>query len=60
MNLPVMAITEFQEIYKRKLGIAITIGEAGVRAENFLKLMTLLIGQPKTEVNKANINTNEK
>jgi len=60
MNLPVEATKEFQGIYKRKLGMALTISEAGIKAENFLKLMSLLMGLPITEINKANINKNEK
>lgn len=60
MNLPVEAITEFQEIYKRKLGIALTISEAGVRAENFLRLLTLLVEGWVVEEKNININKNEK
>ena len=54
MNLPMEAITEFQEIFQRKFGINLTANEAGVKAENFLKLMMLLVGQQKNE-NEKNI-----
>jgi hypothetical protein len=60
MNLPLEAITEFQEIYKRKLGITLTTGEAGVRAENFLRLLTLLVEGLVAEEKNTNINKNEK
>lgn len=49
MNLPVEAITEFREIYQRKLGKVLTTKEAGMKAENFLKLMVFLSEQPITK-----------
>lgn len=55
MNLPVEAITQFQEIYQRKLGVTLTIGEAGIRAKNFLKLMMLIIENPRVEAKNTNL-----
>lgn len=55
MNLPIEAITQFQEIYQRKLGVALTIGEAGIRAENFLKLIMLVVGKPEVEAKNTNL-----
>lgn len=60
MNLPVEALNEFQKIYQRKLGVVITTGEAGIKAENFLKLMMLIAGKPEIEVKNTNINKDEK
>jgi hypothetical protein len=59
MNLPVEAITEFQNIFQRKFGINLTINEAGVKAENFLKLM-ILVGQQKNENVKVYGNQDKK
>jgi len=46
MNLPNEAVTEFQDIYQRKIGVVLTFDEAKIRAEKFLRLMVLLIGKP--------------
>lgn len=56
MNLPKEAVNEFLEIYQRKVNKNLSFDEAAIKAENFLKLMMLLIGNQ--EVN--NLNKNEK
>lgn len=60
MNLPVEAITEFQEIYQRKLGVVISTDEASIKAENLLRLIVLLSGQPKIKDKNISLNLYEK
>lgn len=52
MNLPIEAISEFREIYQRKFGEKISNDEAGVKAENFLRLMMLITRKPENENEK--------
>jgi len=47
--LPKEAVIEFQEIYQRKIGETLTINDASVKAENFLRLMMLLTGKARGE-----------
>lgn len=51
MNLPTVAVNEFQEIYQRKIGVALTFNEAKIKAEKFLRLMMLLTGKSKDKTN---------
>jgi len=57
MNLPIEAVTEFQNIYKRKCGIELSFNEAEIRADNFLRLMMLITKSPKDENEKLHQNT---
>ena len=52
MNLPTQAVNEFQEIYQRKFGEKISTDEAGVKAENFLRLMMLITRRDEGENEK--------
>lgn len=60
MNLPVLAVKEFMDIYQRKVGGGLTFDEANLRAENFLRLMLLITKKPKIKVNDLVLNKNEK
>lgn len=46
MNLPTVAVNEFQEIYQRKIGVVLSFDEAKIKAEGFLRLMELLTRKP--------------
>ena len=59
MNLPTVAINEFQEIYQRRIGVALSFDEAKIRAEGFLRLMDLLTRKPMFNQN-LNSKKNEK
>ena len=50
--LPDKAITEFQEIYKRKFGEKLSFNEAKIRAENFINLMRLITKPTPREPDK--------
>jgi hypothetical protein len=60
MNLPTDAVTEFQDIYQRKVGGVLSFNEAGIKAENFLRLMMLITEKPSTENLNINLYKNEK
>lgn len=60
MNLPIVAINEFRDIYQRKIGVVLTFDEAKIRAEKFLRLMILLTKKPNTKINNLFLNKNEK
>jgi hypothetical protein len=60
MNLPIEAVNEFLEIYQRKIGMTITFDEAGIKAENFLRLMMLITSEPFTKNNGLVSNKHEK
>lgn len=49
MNIPVEAVTEFQEIYRKKFGVVLDVNEAGVRAEKFLRLLVMLTNGSQNE-----------
>jgi hypothetical protein len=57
MNLPTEAVTEFQNIYKRKCGIELSFNEAEIKAENFLRLIMLITKSSKDENEKLYKNT---
>lgn len=60
MNVPKEAVLEFQDIYRRKVGGVLSFNEAGIKAENFLRLMMLITGKPSTENPNTNLYKNEK
>lgn len=60
MNLPTKAVSEFQNIYRRKCGIQLSFNEAEIRADNFLRLMMLITKKPSAENSDINLYKNEK
>lgn len=41
-TLPANAIREFQSIYRKRVGVELSFDKAGIKAENFLRLMMLV------------------
>ena len=46
------AVKEFNKIYQKKFGVLLSLDEASLKAENFLKLMVLITGGMKDEKDK--------
>jgi hypothetical protein len=44
--LPKEAVLEYRQIYKAKCGIELSFEEAGRRADNFIRLIALIIDGP--------------
>jgi len=59
MNLPILAVKEFLDIYQRKVGGGLTFDEANSRAENFLRLMMLLAGDTEEINQNTHLNKND-